>query len=215
MTGTRTLGQLPDDAAARWGDREALVFGTHRISFRQLAAEIDRVARGLLHLGVAPGETVAIWLTNCPEWIYALFACAKIGAVHVPVNTRLRTADVEYVLRQSNTATLITHDVSAHRLPAMVRELVPPRPGGRRPPAAGPEAPTIGAGVRAGITPWAGCSTEPNTSATRRCVRARAVKAMIPPSSCIVSGTTASQGRGARPLLPIEPRRTPPAPGRD
>ena len=79
---------------------------------------------------------MAIWLTNCPEWIYALFACAKIGAIHVPVNTRLRTADVEYVLRQSNTATLITHDVSGPiDYLAMVRELVPlapPADGARR-----------------------------------------------------------------------------------
>ena len=65
MTTARTLGRLPDDAAARWGDREALVFKDRRISFRQLAAEIDRVAKGLIHRGVAPGEKVVIWLTNC------------------------------------------------------------------------------------------------------------------------------------------------------
>ena len=99
MTTARTLGHLPDEAAGRWGDREALVFRDRRIAFRQLPAEVDRVAKGLIHLGVAPGEKVAIWLTNCPEWICAMFACAKIGAVHVPVNTRLRTADVECVLR--------------------------------------------------------------------------------------------------------------------
>ena len=128
----RTVGSLPDDAAARWGDREALTFKDRRVSFRQLAAEVDRVARGLIHLGVAPGDTVAIWLTNCPEWIYALFACAKIGAVHVPVNTRFRTADVEYVLRQSNSTALITHDVSGPiDYLAMVRELVPVAPDSR------------------------------------------------------------------------------------
>jgi non-ribosomal peptide synthetase component E (peptide arylation enzyme) len=54
----RTLGELPDQAAARWGDREALTFGDRRDSFRQLAADIDRAARGLIHLGVAPGEKV-------------------------------------------------------------------------------------------------------------------------------------------------------------
>jgi fatty-acyl-CoA synthase len=106
------LGDLPDDAAARWGEREGLTFEGRRYSFRELAAAIDRVAKGLIHLGVEPGEKVAIWLANCPEWIHTMFACAKIGAVHVPVNTRLRTADVEYVLRQSNSTTLITHDVS-------------------------------------------------------------------------------------------------------
>jgi fatty-acyl-CoA synthase len=126
MSAARTLGRLPEEAAARWGDREALTFRDRRYSFRELAAEIDRAARALIHLGVAPGEKVAIWLTNCPEWIHALFACARIGAIHVPLNTRLRTADVEYVLRQSESRTLITHDVSGPvDYLAMVRELVP------------------------------------------------------------------------------------------
>ena len=63
-------------------------------------------------LRVRPGEKVAIWLVNCPEWIFAMFALAKIGAVHVPINTRFRTVDLAQVLERSNTSTLITHDVS-------------------------------------------------------------------------------------------------------
>src|SRR5215813_4294530 len=106
------FGDLPDAAAARWGDREALVFGDRRYTFRQIASEVDRVARGLLHAGVQPGEKVAIWLLNCPEWIFAMFALAKIGAVHVPINTRFRTIDLAQVLERSNASTLITHDVS-------------------------------------------------------------------------------------------------------
>src|SRR5215831_20277674 len=109
---TRRLGDLPVQAAARWGDREALTFQGQRVSFRQLAADIDRAAKGLIQLGVGPGEKVAIWLVNSPEWIHAMFACARIGAVHVPLNTRLRRDDLAYVLRQSNATTLITHDVS-------------------------------------------------------------------------------------------------------
>ncbi len=106
------MGGLVDEAKARWGDREALAFRGRRFSFRELAADVDGVSRGLIQLGVAPGDKVAIWLQNCPEWIHAMFACAKIGAIHVPVNTRLRTDDVAYVLRQSDSSTLITHDVS-------------------------------------------------------------------------------------------------------
>jgi fatty-acyl-CoA synthase len=92
------FGDLTDAAAARWGDREALVFGDRRYTFRQIASEVDRVALGLIHVGVRPGEKVAIWLLNCPEWIFAMFALAKIGAVHVPINTRLRTVDLAQVL---------------------------------------------------------------------------------------------------------------------
>jgi acyl-CoA synthetase (AMP-forming)/AMP-acid ligase II len=73
------FGDLTDAAAARWGDREALVFRQRRYSFRQIAAEVDRVARGLIRAGVRPGEKVAIWLVNCPEWIFTMFALAKIS----------------------------------------------------------------------------------------------------------------------------------------
>ncbi len=87
----KTFGALPTEAAARFGDREALTFRDRRYTFRQVADGVDRVAKGLIHLGVQPGEKVAIWLQNCPDWIFAMFAIARIGAIHVPVNTRFRT----------------------------------------------------------------------------------------------------------------------------
>ena len=121
-----TFGDLPGEAARRCGDREALLFRDCRYTFRQISQEVDRLARGFIHIGVAPGERVCLWLTNCPEWIFAMFALAKIGAVHVPVNTRFRVADLEYVLVQSEAATLITHDVSGPvDYLAMTRELLP------------------------------------------------------------------------------------------
>lgn len=124
--GRTPVGELPARAAARWGGREALVFGTVRQSFAEIAQRVDEAAKGLIALGVAPGDKVCLWLGNSPEWIHLLFAIARIGAVLVPVNTRLRTGDVEYPIRQGDCSTLITHDVSGpvdHL--AMVRELVP------------------------------------------------------------------------------------------
>ena len=119
------FGDLPDAAAARWGEREALVFRDRRYSFRRIAAEVDRVARALIHIGVEPGERVALWLLNCPEWIFTMFALAKIGAVHVPINTRFRTVDLAQILERSDAATVITHDVSGPiDYLGMVRELV-------------------------------------------------------------------------------------------
>ena len=121
-----TFGDLPGEAARRFGDREALLFRDRRYSFREVAAEVDRLARGLIHIGVEPGERVCLWLNNCPEWIFAMFALARIGAVHVPINTRFRVADLEYVLAQSEAATLIAHDVSGPvDYLAMIRELAP------------------------------------------------------------------------------------------
>ncbi len=129
-----TFGELPRGAARRFGDREALAFRGRRYSFRQIAAEVDHLARGLIHIGIAPGENVCLWLNNCPEWIFAMFALARIGAVHVPVNTRFRTTDLEYVLTQSEATALITHDVSGPvDYLAMARELftAPVEPGDR------------------------------------------------------------------------------------
>ena len=121
----RKFGDLADDAAARLGAREALVFERERYSFSELARHIDRAAKGLMAQGVARGDHVALWLNNCSQWMFISFALAKIGAVQVPVNTRFRTADLDYVLRQSDSTMLITHDRSGPiDYFAMMREIV-------------------------------------------------------------------------------------------
>ena len=79
-----TLGMLPARAARRWGAREALCFAGRRWTFAEVAAGVDRVARGLLALGIQPGDKVALWMLNRPEWIESAFAVMKIGAVLVP-----------------------------------------------------------------------------------------------------------------------------------
>ena len=121
-----TLGNLVDQAAHRFGAKEALYFEGQRWTFAQLKQDIDRAARGLLQLGIQPGEKVSLWMPNRPEWVHILFALAKIGAVLVPVNTRFRTSDLEYVVLQSDSTTLITVDRSG---PVdyldMTREVVP------------------------------------------------------------------------------------------
>ena len=108
----RTFGSLVDDMTERFGDREALVFGDERYSFREVGERVDEVARGLIQLGVMPGDHVALWMMNRPEWIFTMYALARIGAVQVPVNTRFRTHDLAYLLKQSDARYLITHDVS-------------------------------------------------------------------------------------------------------
>ena len=121
----RKFGDLADDAARKYGDREALVFEGERYSFAEQAAEIDRAAKGLMAAGVEKGEHVALWLNNRADWIFIAFGLAKIGAVMVPVNTRFRTNDLDYVLRQSDSRMLITHDQSGPiDYLAMVREVV-------------------------------------------------------------------------------------------
>ena len=121
----RRFGDLPHAMARRFPRREALVFEGARYTFMELDHEVDRAARALMALGVARGDHVALWLNNRAEWMFLMFALAKIGAVQVPVNTRLRARDVAYVLRQSDSVMLITHDVSGPvDYLAMVREVV-------------------------------------------------------------------------------------------
>ena len=75
---------VADDIAARLPNREGLVFGDARYTFREIAARIDEAARRLIAAGVGHGEHVALWLNNCDDWIFIAFAVQKIGAVLVP-----------------------------------------------------------------------------------------------------------------------------------
>jgi fatty-acyl-CoA synthase len=97
-------------SAARWGDREAVVARERRWTYRDLAREVERAARGLVALGVGRGDAVALWLPNRPEWLAVQHACARIGAVVVALNTRYRTHELGYILRQSDATTLVLAD---------------------------------------------------------------------------------------------------------
>jgi fatty-acyl-CoA synthase len=104
-----TVGDLLSRLAAALPDREALVYGGGpRFTFAALEQEAHTIARGLIALGVSRGERVVLWATNVPEWIVLQFAIAKAGAILVTANTSLRARDVDYLLRQSEAATLIT-----------------------------------------------------------------------------------------------------------
>lgn len=121
-----TIGALPRQAAERFGDAEALVFGNERWSFAEFDAEVERAASGLLALGLKPGERLALWLMNRPEWLFAFLGACRAGAIVVPLNTRFRESDVEFVVRHSGASTLIQNDVSGPvDFLAMTRSLLP------------------------------------------------------------------------------------------
>ena len=122
----QTIGLLSERAAQRWGAREALAFQGKRWTFAELHAGVDAAAKGLLQLGIAPGDRVALWMVNRPEWLHAMFAIMKIGAVLVPVNTRFRTDDMTYVLGQSDAVAVILTDRSGPvDYLGMMREVAP------------------------------------------------------------------------------------------
>ena len=104
-----TVGDLLTRLARALPDREALVYAPGpRYTFKALEREARTIARGLMALGVRPGERVVLWATNVPEWVVLQFALAKIGAILVTANTSLRAREIEYLLRQSEAATLVT-----------------------------------------------------------------------------------------------------------
>ena len=99
----RTLGQMLDETAARFPDREALINVGHdfRQTWSEFADTVDRLARGLMALGIQPGEKIALWATNVPYWVSMMFASARIGVILVAVNTNYRDSELEYLIRQS------------------------------------------------------------------------------------------------------------------
>jgi fatty-acyl-CoA synthase len=104
-----TVGRLLTDLAASLPDNPALLYETSpRFTFAELEREANTIARGLMAAGVEPGERVVVWATNVPEWVVLQFALAKIGAILVTANTALRARDIDYLIRQSEAATIVT-----------------------------------------------------------------------------------------------------------
>ena len=103
-----TIGGLLDDIAGRFPDNDALVYPERgiRYSYARFNELCRQVAKGLLKMGVKKGDHLSIWAYNVPEWVILQFATAKIGAVLVTINTAYRSAELEYVLNQSDSTTL-------------------------------------------------------------------------------------------------------------
>jgi fatty-acyl-CoA synthase len=108
----KTVGELLDDVAAEFAENEALVstFEQRRLTYRQFRVEVDRLARGLMGIGVRSGDRVGIWSTNCVGWVLTQFATAKVGAILVNINPAYRLHELEFALRQSQCNYLLIGD---------------------------------------------------------------------------------------------------------
>ena len=104
-----TIGDLLRKWAREIPDNECVVYpqGQKRWTWKQFDELTDVVARGFMAMGVNKGDKIAIWAANVPEWIITFFAAAKMGAVLVTVNTNYKQFELEYLLSQSDTHTLI------------------------------------------------------------------------------------------------------------
>ena len=89
-------------------DKEAIIFGDHRITYEQLNERVNALAKGLLDLGLGKGDIVAILLLNCLEYMELTFAVNKIGAVWLPLNFRLAGEELLYILNNSESKALVS-----------------------------------------------------------------------------------------------------------
>lgn len=108
-----TFGAALKRAVAMAPNRDFIVEGDgdqRRISFQAFDADVDALAAGLLALGLQRGDRIALWMTNTPEWLLAWLAAARIGIAVAPINTRYKTQEAEYILRQSGAKALIAMD---------------------------------------------------------------------------------------------------------
>jgi fatty-acyl-CoA synthase len=131
-----TLGQMLDAAAERNPSQEAIVFKSERVSYSELKRRADAFARGLLALGLGPGDHVVLWMPNRVEWNVANLGIAKAGGVTVTCNSRYKAFEVEYVLGHSDAKALILadrFDAAGIDYIEILREICPEieRPGGR------------------------------------------------------------------------------------
>ncbi len=107
-----TFSQVLDRMAQEFPDQYAIKYTTldYTRTYRQFREDVDRFARALVSLGVKAGSKVAIWATNVPQWYITFWATVKLGAVLVTVNTAYKIHEAEYLLRQSDTHTLVMID---------------------------------------------------------------------------------------------------------
>ena len=107
-----TIPAVIDRAVRLFGDREALVDtsegATARLTFAELAQQIDRTARAFIGSGIEPGDRICIWAPNGLRWLLAALGAYRAGAILVPLNTRFKGPEAAYVLRTAGVRTLFT-----------------------------------------------------------------------------------------------------------
>ncbi|MCL6638157.1 MAG: AMP-binding protein [Firmicutes bacterium] len=107
--GKTTIGRLVDEMAERYPDSDALVypFRNLRYTYSRFRDVCNQAAKGFMSLGIRKGEHIAIWANNVPEWVITQFSTGKMGAVLVTVNTNYRSFELEYLMKQSDSTTLL------------------------------------------------------------------------------------------------------------
>jgi long-chain acyl-CoA synthetase len=114
--------RLLERAVERHPDRAAIIFGDARLTYRDLGRLVERCAGALDRLGVRPGDRVALFMTNRPEYAVAWFACARLGAVATPANPSFREAELAYQLADAGARVLVAGEAQAEVAEAAARK---------------------------------------------------------------------------------------------
>ena len=94
----------------RFGELTAIEDGELTLSYRELESRVHAAAKGLIALGISPGDRVAIWAPNVWEWIALALAIQSVGGVLVPINTRYKGNEAAYLLKKSEARLLFTFE---------------------------------------------------------------------------------------------------------
>jgi fatty-acyl-CoA synthase len=124
----KTVGQFFDEASGKWASRSALIVRQQnlRLTYAQLRQAVDKLAAGLLTLGLSPGDRIGIWSPNNSEWVLTQFATAKAGLILVNINPSYRIAELEYALNKVGCKALILAErFKTSDYIGMLRELAP------------------------------------------------------------------------------------------
>ena len=123
-----TIPAFLDEVVRRYGDKTAAVFRASgdRWTYAELSRMVDRMAAGLVDIGLNKGDRIGIWAPNRPEWLIAQFATARIGLILVNINPAYRTSELDYVLNKVGAKALITaKQFKSSAYLEMIREIIP------------------------------------------------------------------------------------------
>ncbi len=106
-----SVPELFDQVAGKYGSKAALIFYGKKISYTKLKELVDRFATALADLGVARGDTVALYVLNCPQYVIAYFAALKVGAKVTPISPVYTSKEVKHQLEDSDAETIVCQDI--------------------------------------------------------------------------------------------------------
>jgi len=117
------VGRLLDEKVERNGDKPFIYFGEQRITYKELGEKVNKVANGFAGMGVTKGNKIAIMMDNSPEFIYILFALAKLGAIEAPINTAHKGNILEYLINYSDAKILVISEALVPQIKAIEKSL--------------------------------------------------------------------------------------------